>query len=260
MTDPVLFERRGRIGLITLNRPRVLNAVNEAMAASLADTLSAVDRDPQIWAAVLTGAGRAFCSGGDLGELLDRWRQHPHDPRPGHLAKVLAGPMSTPLVAAANGLAHGGGTELVLAADLVVAAQEATFALPEVTRGILASAGGLVRLPGRIPVRHALWMALTGDPIDATTAERWGLVNTVVPGDRVLPVALDLAERICANAPLAVRASKRVVYREADGLRRDEEAAWRINAAERHAVMTSVDAGEGLRSFVEKRPPVWQGR
>ena len=162
-----------------------------------------------------------------------------------------------PLIAAVNGFAVGGGCEIALACDIIVAAEHATFGLPEVKRGILAAAGGLIRLPKVIPAKIAFELGMTGDTIDATRAYQLGLVNKVVPAERLIDEAVELANRICANAPIAVRASKRIMRRSLDLA---ESEAWEVSAEGARDVMTTEDAREGPRAFAEKRPAIWRGR
>lgn len=165
-----------------------------------------------------------------------------------------------PTIAAVRGFALGGGTEIALASDLVVAAEDATFGLPEVKRGIIAGAGGAFRLAAQLPPKVAMELLLTGDPLDATAARSYGLVNRVVPADRVLAEAIALAERLAANAPLAVQASKRIARGIDAGQVETERTSWEINEQEMLRLMTSEDAQEGPRAFAEKRAPVWQAR
>ena len=175
-------------------------------------------------------------------------------------AGYVTHPISKPTIAAVNGFAMGGGTEIALASDLVVATDTASFGLREVKRGIMAGAGGTFRLPRQIPPKIALEMIFTGDPLSADQALHWGLVNKVVPSFQLLPAALKLAERICDNAPLAVQASKRVAYGIADGAIDAEGELWRLNDAEVARVMTSNDAKEGPSAFAERRTPKWSAR
>lgn len=260
----VLVERDGQVMVITLNRPEARNAVNRELAQRLGEAVEEADLDPEIRAVVLTGAGgKAFCAGADLkavarGEDISV---------PGREAWGFAGyvthPISKPTIAAVAGFALGGGTELSLASDLVVAGRSSQFGLPEVKRGIIAAAGGIVRLPEQLPRKIAMQMILTGEPIDAETAARWGLVNQVVDSDDpddVLAAALDLARRIARNAPLAVQASKRVAAGITDGSVPAEADAWTRNDDAIAVVMASQDAREGPQAFAEKRAPQWQGR
>jgi enoyl-CoA hydratase len=253
MADELLIERRGHVALMTINRPDARNAINRATAEAIDAALDAADADADVWVAVLTGAGdKAFSAGMDLkafaaGEV----------PFTAHgFGGITRREFSKPLIAAVNGAALAGGFEIMMSCDLVVAADHARFGIPEATRGLVAGAGGLIRLPKRVPLTVALEMALTGDPIDAERAYDLGLVNRVVPGDQVVDAAMALAERIVQNAPLAVRTSKRVM-REAVEL--SEEQAWTVNDDAFAAIGRSADALEGAVAFAEKRPPNWRG-
>ena len=169
-------------------------------------------------------------------------------------------PIKTPVIAAVNGFALGGGFEVVLACDIAVASPGATFGMPEVKRGLLAAAGGPLRLPAAVPGKVAMYTMLTGEPMDAVTAERWGLVNEVVPAPEVLPRAMTIAGLIAANAPLAVRATKAVGRTISGGHFAGEELGWRVIDAELPVINSSADALEGPRAFMEKRAPTWTGR
>jgi crotonobetainyl-CoA hydratase len=257
---PVLVERHGAVMIITINRPNVRNAVNLAVSVAIGDALAEAERDRGVWVVVLTGAGdRAFCAGADLKALANGERTISLEPT--RAAWGFAGyvnhHVSKPTIAAVNGMALGGGTELVLASDLAVAADMATFGLPEVKRGIMAGAGGLFRLPAQIPPKVAMSMILTGEPITAATALELHLVNAVVPQGDVLGTALDLAERICTNSPLAVQHSKRVAKGIIDGRIEAEAAAWDLSAQQLKSLMLSSDAREGPKAFSERRAPVW---
>ncbi|MGY2004537.1 enoyl-CoA hydratase-related protein [Blastococcus sp. SYSU DS1024] len=261
MTDDqpsVLTERLGHVLVVTLNRPHARNAVDADLAGRVADALEQADADPGVRCIVLTGAGeKAFCAGADLkalgrGEMpLAAGREHYG------FAGFVRHPVSTPVVAAVNGAAQGGGTELVLGSDVAVAADTATFGLPEIARGIFAAAGGVLRLPEQLPRKVAMKLILTGEAMSAEDALRWGLVNDVVPAAEVLPAALALAERIAANAPLAVQASKRLALGMVDGGLPHEAAAWARNDAEIAAIGRSADAMEGIVAFLERREPNW---
>jgi crotonobetainyl-CoA hydratase len=254
-----LFERRGRVALITLNRPRAMNAVNATLSTVVGAALAEFAADPQLRVGVITGAGQAFCAGADLKELAAG--RSVHDP--GHPERGFAGIVrhfvDKPLIAAVNGFALGGGTEILLACDLAVMSIDARLGLPEVKRGLVAAAGGLLRLHRQIPPKVAAEAVFTGEPIDAQEALRWGLVNQVVPTEKVLDSALALAEQIAGNAPLAVRASKRIMARSAETGSDWNDAAWAMNEQEFGAVRASLDAHEGATAFAEKRAPQWKG-
>lgn len=254
-----LYERRGGIAIITLNRPLALNAVNAALATAVGTLLDQAENDNDVRVVVLTGAGRAFCAGADLkalaaGENTDA-DGHPDWGFAGYVQHWI----SKPTIAAVNGFALGGGTELVLASDLAVVDEHAQLGLPEVKRGLFAAAGGVIRLQQQIPRKIALELALTGEPITAVDGLNLGLVNRVAPAGTALDVALELAARIAANAPLSVRESKSMIHRTATGADW-EPAVWEANTAAMKVVFTSDDAKEGPIAFAEKRQPVWQGR
>jgi enoyl-CoA hydratase/carnithine racemase len=257
MADELLRERRGHVEILTINRPEARNAINGAVSKAMGAALDELAEDPEVWVVVLTGSGdKAFSAGMDLkafaaGEgaaIIDA---------PGGLGGIVKREFEKPLIAAVNGSALAGGCEIMLSCDLVVAADHALFGIPEVQRGLMAGAGGLLRLPRRLPLAVAMELALTGDPIDARRALELGLVNRVVPADRLMEETLVLAERIAANAPLAVRYSKQVM-RQAGEL--TDEQAWPINDAAAGVVFASEDAMEGPVAFAEKRPPRWTGR
>ncbi|MGW2664078.1 crotonase/enoyl-CoA hydratase family protein [Nocardia tengchongensis] len=255
-----LLERRDAIAVITLNRPEALNAVNGALSTAVGAALEEFATDPNLRVAVITGAGRAFCAGADLKALAAGERIHADGHEEWGFAGLVTHFIDKPIIAAVNGFALGGGTEIMLACDLAVVSEDAKLGLPEVKRGLAAAAGGLLRLPRQIPLKLALELMLTGEAVDAATAAQWGLVNRVVPADRVLDAALELADRIAANAPLSVRASKRVAYRVADFGSDWSEELWAMNAEELGPLFRSDDAKEGPRAFAEKRAPRWQGR
>jgi crotonobetainyl-CoA hydratase len=260
----VLTELLGHVLVVTLNRPEARNAVNGALTQGLGDALERAEHDPEVRALVLTGAGeKNFCAGADLKAIFRGESLNPPGTEQWGFAGFVNHPISTPVIAAVNATALGGGTELVLASDLAVAAESAKFGLPEVRRGLMAAAGGLIRLPEQLPRKVAMHLILTGEPIDAETALRWGLVNEVVPDGTVLETAINLAEVIAANAPLAVQASKRIalgLYGANAGELPHERAAWQANNDEMIALMGSEDAIEGPTAFAEKRTPVWKAR
>ncbi|GGN19275.1 crotonase/enoyl-CoA hydratase family protein [Streptomyces fuscichromogenes] len=256
-TPVVTLERRGGVALITLNRPRSLNAVNAEVSAALGSVLERFSADPELRAAVLTGAGRAFCAGMDLKEAAaGRAVTDPLHPERG-FAGIVRHTVDKPIVAAVNGPALGGGAEIVLACDLVVADENATFGMPEVHRGLFPAAGGVLRLQHRVPRNIAREIALTGVPVDAATAARWGLFNRVAPAGKSVDVALEVAERVALGAPLAVQAVKQLMSL---GETQAETGAWDENDHVFQTLLTSDDAKEGPRAFAEKRAPRWTGR
>ncbi|MBY4208106.1 crotonase/enoyl-CoA hydratase family protein [Rhodococcus fascians] len=253
-----LWELRGGIGIITLNRPEALNAVNAELSTAVGDLLDDAENDPRVRVIVVTGAGRAFCAGADLKALAagedTSARCHPEWGFAGFAQHWV----SKPTIAAVNGFALGGGTELVLASDIAVVDETATLGLPEVKRGLFAAAGGVIRLQQQIPKKIALEIALTGEPITAARGADLGLVNRVAPAGKALEIALAISERIAANAPLSVRASKAMIHRTATEPDWDS-GVWVANAAAMNTVFSSADAIEGATAFTEKRPPVWRG-
>ncbi|TWS93901.1 crotonase/enoyl-CoA hydratase family protein [Reyranella sp. CPCC 100927] len=260
--DAVKVSRQGHVVVITINRPEARNAVNMAVTTGIGDALEAADKDRDVRAIIITGAGdQAFCAGADLRALSRGERLGPTDgPRATRgFAGFVSFPIAKPIIAAVNGFALGGGTEIALASDLVVASETASFGLPEVKRGIMAAAGGAFRLLDQLPRKLAMEMVLTGEPITARRALELGLVNAVVPQDQVLHAALALAAKITANAPLAVQASKRVALGIVSGEIPSEQTAWELTRQEIRRLMESADAKEGPRAFAEKRTPVWRG-
>ena len=255
----VLVERDGNVMLITINRPNARNAVNEAVCRGVGEALAEADGDPSIRVVVLTGAGdKAFCAGADLkaiaaGEpILPVGREH------WGLAGWVNHPVSVPTIAAVNGPALGGGTELALASDLVVAADTATFGLPKVRRGLIAGAGGAFRIVRQLPPKVGMELLLTGAPITAAQALELHLVNRVVPAEQLLDSALELARQIAANAPVAVQASKRIALGQRDGVRPAEIGDWDQIERELELVLKSPDSVEGALAFAQKRAPIWQ--
>jgi crotonobetainyl-CoA hydratase len=255
-----LAERHGNVLVITLNRPEARNAVNAAVSIGVGDALHAAQSDPEVRAVVITGAGQSFCAGADLKAISRRENiYHPDHPEWG-FAGYVRHFIDKPTIAAVNGTALGGGTELALASDLVVAEQRAKFGLPEVKRGLMAAAGGVFRIVEQLPRKVAMQLLVTGEPITADEALRWGLINEVAPDGGVLDAALALAERITVNAPLAVWASKRVAYGAVDGAVAREDTHWNDTVREMGALLRSADAKEGPLAFAEKRQPVWTAK
>ncbi|GLU47497.1 crotonase/enoyl-CoA hydratase family protein [Nocardiopsis ansamitocini] len=253
MSDEVRSTVQDGIAVITINRPQVKNAVNAAVAGRIAAALDDLDARDELAVGILTGAGGTFCAGMDLKAFLAGERPVVEGRGFGGFAQR---PPRKPLIAAVEGYALAGGFEAVLACDLVVAAEDAKFGIPEVKRGLVAAAGGLLRLPHRIPRNVAMEFALTGDFVGAPRAAELGLVNRVTPSGGALEGALALAARIAANAPLAVAASKQVVTESGDW---HSDTAWSKQEEIITPVFTSRDAREGAAAFAEKRPPRWSG-
>lgn len=255
MADAVLTEfRDDGITVITINRPDARNAVDRAVAEGVAAALDELDRRDDQVVGVITGAGGTFCSGMDLKAFL-RGERPVVEGR--GLAGITEAPPRKPMIAAVEGYALAGGCEIVLACDMVVAARDARFGIPEVKRGLVAAAGGLLRLPHRIPYQVAMEIALTGDFLEAERAHAYGLVNRLTDAGAALGGALELARAIAANGPLAVRATKQVLA-EAPVWPAGEE--WDRMRAVTGPVFASEDAQEGPRAFAEKRAPRWTGR
>jgi len=252
MADEILRERQGHIEILTINRPEARNAINRATAIALGDALDEIEQDKDVWVVILTAAGdKAFSAGMDLKAFATG--EFPiTDKGFGGITKRA---FPKPIIAACNGSALAGGFEIMLSCDLVVTADHAKFGIPEVSRGLIAGAGGLIRLGKRVPQTVALELALTGQPMDAARALSVGLVNRVVPAAQLMAEAIALAETIAKNAPPAVRVSKSVMLQAAE---LSEEAAWAINDAAFGEIGASPDAMEGAIAFAEKREPNWQ--
>jgi enoyl-CoA hydratase len=246
-------ERRGRIEILRMNRPEARNAMSPELSQAIEDALDETETDRAVGAVILTGAGPVFCAGADL-KVVASGKGANIETKKGGFGGVVKRTLVKPLIAAVQGPALAGGFELVLACDLVVAADTSTFGLPEAKRGLLAAAGGPIRLAERVPQPTALEIVMTGDPITARRAHELGLINRVVPADRVVDEAIALVERIMENSPTAVRVARRLV-REAPGL--GEEGAWKLTYELAREVIACGDAIEGSTAFAEKRTPVW---
>jgi enoyl-CoA hydratase len=251
----VEWERRDRVAIVRINRPEARNAVNPEVSHAMEAVLDELEADDTIQAVVITGVGETFSAGADL-KVVAQGRGGEIATKRGGFGGIVTRNFPKPLIAAVNGPALAGGFELVLACDLVVAAEHATFGLPEAKRGLFAAAGGLIRLPKRVPLALATEIAITGDPIDAGRAHQLGLVNRLVPADQVVDAALELAGRIARNGPRAVKNSLTMV-REAGDL--TEEQAWRRNYELAMDTFSSKDSIEGATAFAEKREPKWTG-
>jgi enoyl-CoA hydratase/carnithine racemase len=245
------------IATLTLNRPGQRNAIDPEMTKAMRAIMDQFEADDDAWVGILTGSGnRAFCAGMDL-KAFAAGQGHAVMDEKGGFAAIVSYPRSKPLIAAVNGAALAGGCEIVLACDLVVAAEHAVFGTPEVKRGLFAGAGGSFRLPRTIPRVRALEILLTGDPVDARTALDLGLVNYVVPAEELMAAVRKLAERICVNAPLAVRETL-ALARTAFDL--SEQELWSRNTESWRRITATEDAQEGPLAFTEKRSPQWKAR
>lgn len=254
MSDEVIVERADGVLVITLNRPEVRNAINAATARAIAAAVDELDASQELSVAVLTGSGGMFCAGMDLKAFLAG--EQPSVPGRG-FAGLAEHPPAKPIIAAVEGAAVAGGFEIALACDLIVAAENARFGLPEVQRGLVAAGGGLLRLSRHVPYHLAVEWALTGNYLSAAEARDAGLVSRITAPGEALPQAVELARRIARNGPLAVAATKRVLaecgdWPSAEAFTRQREIT--------DPVRESADAREGARAFVEKRAPQWQGR
>ena len=252
----IRYEKRDRIAYVTINRPEVMNALHPPAHEELARVWDDVVTDPEIWVAILTGTGdRAFSAGNDL-----KWTTlHgvPRMPKGGFGGLVARDDLWKPLIAAVNGFALGGGLELALACDVIIAAEHARLGLPEPRVGLMAAAGGVHRLPRHVPLKVAMGMILTGRPVSAAEAARIGLVNEVVPPGDLLAAAERWAREMSECSPLAVQASKQAALQ---GLGRPVAEAMVAHYPLVQKLFTSEDVVEGPRAFAEKRKPVWRGR
>ncbi len=260
----IRFEVRGRVALITIDRPQARNAIDRETDRELAQAWHRFAAEDGLWVAIVTGAGENFCAGADLRDVgefyrllspLERLERAETEPGLGGITRNLE--IWKPTIAAIDGYCLAGGFEIALACDLRIATESARFGLPEVSWGIVPGAGGTQRLPRLAPLGAALEIIMTGEAIGAAEALRLGIVNRVVPRERLLAEALGLAERIAANAPLAVRAAKKAVYR---GLDQPLEQGLRTEQLLAEPVRQTEDAREGPAAFAEKRKPIFKGR
>jgi enoyl-CoA hydratase len=250
------YEQRGRIALLTINRPEARNAVNGAVAQGMEEAIDRLEADDEVFVGVLTGAGTVFCAGADLKEI-NAGNGGALQTKRGGFGGIVQRERTKPIIAAVDGPALAGGTEIVLACDMVVASTAARFGIPEVKRSLVAAAGGLFRLPNVLPLPIAMELALTGDPFDAALAHHHGMVNELCEPGQAVERATVLAERVCANAPLAVRETRKLMLTAGsvtvdEGIRASNEALM--------GLMTSEDFSEGLTAFIEKRDPQWKGK
>ncbi len=251
--SPLLVEIRDNIQIMTLNRPEAKNAATLEMAEAMVAALDAFDANPALSVGIVTGAGGTFCAGMDLKGFLQGKR--PSIPGRGFCGITMQPPRK-PVIAAVEGYALAGGFEVVLACDLIVASRAARFGLPEVKRGLAAAAGGLLRLPRRMPYHLAMECILTGDMLSAERASQSGLINRLVEPGQALEAAIELAHAVAANGPLALVASKQVATESVDWNR---EEMFERQSVITNPVFASQDAREGAAAFAEKRKPVWKG-
>ena len=252
----VEYTTEGHVAVITINRPEARNAVNGDVAQGIEDAIDRLEAEPSLWLGILTGVPPVFSAGADLKEI-NAGRANAISTKRGGFAGITTRERTKPIIAAVDGPALAGGTEICLACDLIVASTSAKFGIPEVKRCLVAAGGGLFRLPRKIPFNIAMELTLTGDPIDAERAHHFGLVNYLTEPGGALDRAKELARQIEANAPVAVRASRRVVLAAAT---EDEATGWRLSAEAFAEALSSEDNKEGLMAFIEKRPPNWAGK
>lgn len=253
MIEPVDLNIDGGVLVVTLNRPDVRNAINLAVVSAVVDALRRLDAESDLRAAVLTGAGATFSAGMDIRAFVATQDEGVAERA---LGRIVRARPRKPLVAAVEGMAVGGGLELALCCDLIVAARGACFALPEAKLSLVASGGGLMRLPRRLPFGIAMEMALTGNFLSAEHLQGYGLVNRLVEPGKALHAALELAHQVASNGPLAVAAVKQLMWGQLDG---STEEFWALQDTIVQTVNSSADAHEGVQAFLEKRTPVWRG-
>jgi enoyl-CoA hydratase len=250
------YEVRGRIAVLTLNRPEARNAVNGDVANGMEAAIDRLEDDPEVWVGILTHVGPVFSAGADL-KAIAAGQANTLQTKRGGFAGLVQRERTKPLIAAVDGPALAGGCEISLSCDLVVASTAARFGLPEVKRSLVAAAGGLFRLPRMLPRRIALEIGITGEPIDAERAYHFGLVNRLCEPGQAFDTAVELAELINQNAPLAVRETRRIMLAAPD---LPDDDGWKQSFAAMAGLAGTEDFSEGPRAFIEKRPPVWKGR
>ncbi len=251
MSDLVTTTRLGRVMVVSMQRERKRNAIDRALADELDAALSTIDDDPEIWAGVLTGTNLVFSAGSDLTSNGDYLTER------GGEYGIIRRTRSKPLIAAVEGFALGGGFEIVLACDLVVASREATFGLPEVARGLLPTCAGLFRAPRALPLNLAREMVLTGTPLSAARLHAAGVVNELTEPGGAVDAAVAMAERICTNAPLSVQACLRAID---EIVSVNDDDGWATTQRAMQAIAGADDQREGVLAFLEKRPPRWTAR
>ncbi|MGH9055975.1 MAG: crotonase/enoyl-CoA hydratase family protein [Acidimicrobiales bacterium] len=250
------YATEGHVAVITINRPDARNAVNGEVANGIEDAIDRLEADDSLWLGILTGVPPVFSAGADLKEI-NAGRAANLSTARGGFAGITTRERTKPLIAAVDGPALAGGTEITLSCDLVVASTSARFGIPEAKRCLVAAGGGLFRLPRKLPFNVAMEMALTGDPIDAARAHHFGYVNVLCEPGEALAKAKELAARIEACAPVSVRESRKAILA---AMTEDEETGWRLSREAMAKAMASSDMKEGLTAFIEKRPPNWTGK
>jgi enoyl-CoA hydratase len=252
----ILTEIRGKVGLITLNRPQAMNALNFTLTRELMDALEAFDREEAVGAMVITGSPKAFAAGADIKEMADKTHQEmAGNDLSGNFARIRS--IRKPIIAAVSGWALGGGCEVAMSCDMIIASETAKFGQPEITIGVIPGAGGTQRLTRAIGKALAMEMVLNNRTLTAAEALQFGLVNRVVPVEACLDEALKLAEEIASRAPVAIRSAKRMVNQAYE---RFLEDALQEEGREFYKLFDTEDQKEGMRAFSEKRPPSWKGR
>jgi enoyl-CoA hydratase len=252
----VEWETSGHVAVVTINRPEARNAVNGDVASGIEEAIDRLEGDDSLWLGILAGVPPVFCAGADLKEI-NAGRMTNLNTERGGFAGITRRERTKPLIAAVDGPALAGGTEICLSCDMIVASTTATFGIPEVKRSLVAAGGGLFRLPRKLPFNVAMELALTGDPIPADRAHHFGLVNYLCDPGKALEEAKELAKRIEANAPIAVRESRAAILA---AMTEDEATGWHLSNQAMAKAMGSDDMKEGLTAFIEKRPPRWTGR
>jgi enoyl-CoA hydratase len=250
------IEVAGHTLVMRINRPEARNAINADVAHGIEAGIDRLDDDPTLWVGILTGTPDFFCAGADL-KLINAGRAAEMSTSRGGFAGITLRERVKPIIAAVEGPALAGGLEIALACDMIVASTTSRFGIPEVKRSLVAAAGGLFRLPRLLPRNIALELGLTGDPIPAERAYQLGLVNELAEPRNAVHAALGLADRVCANAPLAVQATRRLMAELRDS---DDRSAMRASGEAMLALARTEDFSEGLTAFIEKRPPQWKGQ
>lgn len=259
--ETILTEERGNIFILTLNRPEARNAVNKKMVQEICTAMTAFEANPNLRVCIVTNTGGVFCAGSDLKEIAEGKYEMPPEWENWGFAGLTQHYFEKPIITAVQGKCLGGGVEIVMASDLCVASEDGIFGLPEPRVGLTAAGGGtLLRIAQMIPTKFAMELLLTAEPIPTTKAAEWGIINYAVPADQVMDKAIDLAEKICLGAPLAIQYSKKTAYETMDKSTVFPSDGWAILQKYQQITHNSEDSHEGSTAFCEKRKPVWTGR